>query len=207
MRGIKFKVIPNFCFHQIPTISIFFSQPGKIYSIKRPQDILEHQTELECLFSTGRAPTNIPTGALYGTVISAINTRLFNQIVGQFWKGKTINKTECHGNTAYIGWNNVMNNPVAPFVAKLTPTNLKLAPGEYDNGRSSLQLEYGIDVAQACPEYRDHLLEHHGRAVMRGASFSASSLIPTNHASENWNKKYCTQNNFAKPYNRCPFFE
>lgn len=127
------------------------------------------------MYNTGIAPSKVPEGPLYGTVISTINTRVFNQFMGQVWKGKTINRTECNGNTAFVGWNNLLNNPNAPFLAHIGHHSLSLAPGEYDNGRPSVVLEYGVDVTQLCPEYKAFLLQNFGRSVLRGASWSSTS--------------------------------
>lgn len=68
-----------------------------------------------------------------------------------------------------------MGNPTAPFGAIIDHHGLNLAPGEYDNGRPAVVLEYGIDLNQGCPEYKTYLIQTFGKAVFRGAVLSAST--------------------------------
>jgi len=80
-----------------------------------------------------------------------------------------------NGNKAYAGWNNIMGNPLSPFAAHIGHHDLNLAPGEYDNGRAAVVLEYGVDIPEACPEYKAHILDTLGKSVLRGISLSSTT--------------------------------
>jgi hypothetical protein len=150
-----------------------------VYNISRVEDLLSYKTDLECIFNIGTAPNKVPTGAYYARPLTAFNTQLFNTFSSLFWSGLYVNSTECNGMMKYIGWNNLAGRPLFPFEAKIEPLHLNLAPGEYNDGRKSLILDYSANLVRSCPDYRNNLQRSYQSAVVRRRTLN-SEVFPAN---------------------------
>jgi len=78
-----------------------------------------------------------------------------------------VTKIPCGGNETYVGWNNIRGSPLFPFVARVGPIRLNLAPGEYNDGRDALIVDYTQDFQKACPNYRTFLQKYYGQVAVR----------------------------------------
>jgi len=170
-------------------------------------DLRRYQSELQCIFSSGLAPSKIPEGPQYGKVLLALNSRhpIINPIVGLLWRGNFAIRAQCNssvdeappetsiyartssknnqegihnnGSEVYIGFHNLLGRATLPCLMYVAPLKGEFAPGEYEDGKPSGILDFSKDLTKICRGWG----QFHA-AQMENASFPVNrrSLANTN---------------------------
>lgn len=91
---------------------------------------------------------------MHATIITVLNSLIFNPFIEPIWDGKYIKETICNGTKIFVGFNAFPTGPSMPFIPKIRKHGLNLAPAEWDDGKGGLVVEYSNDVMEICPEVR-----------------------------------------------------
>eukprot|EP00921_Rhytidocystis_pertsovi_P015746 GHVQ01024984.1.p1 GENE.GHVQ01024984.1~~GHVQ01024984.1.p1 ORF type:complete len:969 (+),score=170.68 GHVQ01024984.1:559-3465(+) len=126
---------------------------GTSYTITSGTDLRVHRNDLECIFQLGAVPSKPPVGMYYGGVLSLLNSGLFSEIGESIWLGKMGMTTQCRD--ADTSYNMIMNfiwNDLG-FPAYVYTGTLKdpILPGEVDNKKPYLFIDYTVNWSQLCP--------------------------------------------------------
>ncbi|OXA54366.1 hypothetical protein Fcan01_10174 [Folsomia candida] len=149
----------------LPFTKMGTCEANKTYTITSINDFYDHTTQLECIYAGSRIPTKIPVGPMHATIITVLNSLIFNPFIEPIWDGKYIKETICNGTKIFVGFNAFPTGPSMPFIPKIRKHGLNLAPAEWDDGKGGLVVEYSNDVMEICPEVRDDVLSKGGKGA------------------------------------------
>ncbi|XP_035711923.1 uncharacterized protein LOC110855192 [Folsomia candida] len=150
----------------IPSTSYGKCEAGKSYTISSIEDLKKHEAELQCVFAIGLTPSKVPVGPLPGGLLLFLNSRLAPvnpTLVGLLWHGYFAFKADCTKNSAQVvvGFHNVLNNrAIVPGLFTVGRLQGNFAPGEYEDGKPSLLIDFTQDLNKMCPEYAEFVTKN-----------------------------------------------
>jgi hypothetical protein len=82
---------------------------------------------------------------------------LINPLVTFLWRGNFAFKAECNATTnkteIYVGFHNSFNRAYLPTILYISPLEGNFAPGECEDKKSSVVMDFTQDLTKVCPDY------------------------------------------------------
>lgn len=124
-------------------------EAGTVFTISTVDDLLSNVDNLECIYNAGLVPNTVPLGPQYGTVLKFGTSDALAPLLAPLWQGKVISHLRCP-NELDLGLNVIQGRFRVAALIYIGVPNIKLAPGEYTDGKDTLIIDYTQTFGDKC---------------------------------------------------------
>lgn len=156
LRKLASAPTPPGAFSPLPLPASGSCTKGTSYTINSVIDLYSRLDELECIFSAGVSPDDVPLGFSYGYLLSAANSAALDILAEAVYQGDYVVKTQCGGKFLNIGWMSIAGVKPGTAVWSIGDAEAALktglAPGEYPlpSNRPAIIMDFTVDLNKLC---------------------------------------------------------